>query len=201
MPFLYADLRIFRDFIIAVIGGWVNSRTLIRRKRQDLDLTTETTLNVLRGNVPQKVEIHIKTNGEIKVFIDNNREEPLAMATDPNPLPIKYFGFASYDNALNKYYYDCPDDNWRPPEVHHSVSRCSYAEVWENKYENFYAIADIEGIRPDGYLINMPMSIKAERDAHILLSPNNRDDRSDAVYEICEFDERLMFDVWSDISY
>lgn len=185
-------------YFVAVIGGWANNRTLIRRRRQDLDLTTEYTFNVLRRDDPLKVEIQIKTNGEIKVFIEYQKE-PLAVARDPNPLPIKYFGFASYDNTLNKYFYDCPGENRY--DVIELEKRCSYDEALENEYKKFHAIADIQGIRPEGYLIKLPVFIKAERDAHILLTPKNRDDRSDEAYEICEFDKclcewRLFNRIW-----
>lgn len=48
-------------FFIQVIGGWANNRTLIRRRKQDLDLATEYTFNVLRKDDPLKVEIQITT--------------------------------------------------------------------------------------------------------------------------------------------
>lgn len=44
-----------------VIGGWANNRTLIRRRRQDLDLATEFTFNVLRKDEPLKILIEIST--------------------------------------------------------------------------------------------------------------------------------------------
>lgn len=44
--------------------------------------------------------------GHIKVFIENQKE-PLAEYRDKSPLSIQYFGFASYDNAPNKYFYNC----------------------------------------------------------------------------------------------
>lgn len=41
-------------FYVTVVGGWGNERTLIRRKRQDNDMTVEYTSNVLqRDNVLQ----------------------------------------------------------------------------------------------------------------------------------------------------
>lgn len=44
-----------------VIGGWANNRTLIRRKRQDEDMTTEYTFNSLQKDNPLKVQIEITT--------------------------------------------------------------------------------------------------------------------------------------------
>lgn len=48
-------------FVCSVVGGWANNRTLIRRRRQDLDLTTEYTFNVLRKDDPLKLLIEIAT--------------------------------------------------------------------------------------------------------------------------------------------
>lgn len=123
-------------------------------------------------------------DGEIKVFIEY-KKEPLAVASDKDPLPIKYFGFASYDNSLAKYFYDCPGENtYGATEL---SKRCKYYEALENEYKDFIRISDIEGIRPEGYIIRFPLFIQAEKDAHILLSPRNVDDRADSVYEICKF--------------
>lgn len=44
-----------------VVGGWANNRTLIRRKRQDLDITVEYTFNALRKDDPLKLLIEIST--------------------------------------------------------------------------------------------------------------------------------------------
>lgn len=123
------------------------------------------------------------SGGDIKVFIEYQKE-PLAIAHDDNPLQIKYFGFASYHNSWATYYYDCPGENlYDEPTL---AKNCNYDQVSENEYKDFYAISDIEGIRPEGFLIRFPLFIKAGKDAHILLSPFNRDDRSDEVYEICK---------------
>lgn len=112
------------------------------------------------------------------------KDEPLAITTDRRPLAVKYFGFASYDNSLAKYFYDCPGEYVY--ELNELTKRCNNYEAFENEYKKFFAISEIEGIRPDGYIIKLPVFIQAERDAHILLSPQNRDDRSDDVYEICK---------------
>lgn len=41
------------------MGGWANNRTLIRRRRQDLDITVEYTFNALRKDDPLKLLIEI----------------------------------------------------------------------------------------------------------------------------------------------
>lgn len=45
-----------------VVGGWAGNRTLIRRRRQDLDLTVEYTFNVLRKDDPLKLLIEISNS-------------------------------------------------------------------------------------------------------------------------------------------
>lgn len=126
--------------------------------------------------------------GEIKVFIEY-KDEPLAVYTDRRPLAVKYFGFASYDNSLAKYFYDCPGEYTY--DVTELAKRCNQYEESENQYKKFFPISEIEGIRPDGYIIKFPVFIHAESNAHILLSPKNRDDRSDDVYEICNSSSAL----------
>lgn len=49
----------------------------------------------------------IISDGKIQVFTEN-QEEPLAVAVDTQgALPIKYFGFASYENSLVTFFYNC----------------------------------------------------------------------------------------------
>lgn len=55
-----------RDYVYEIlIGGWANNRTLIRRRRQDLDLTVEYTFGVLRKDDPLKIEILITTGNDL----------------------------------------------------------------------------------------------------------------------------------------
>lgn len=57
------------------------------------------------------VFILLIADGKIQVFIEN-KKEPLATATDTQaPLQIKYFGFASYDNSLARFFYNCKNDH------------------------------------------------------------------------------------------
>lgn len=123
------------------------------------------------------------TDGHIKVFIDY-KKEPLAEASDSNPLPIKYFGFASYDNTLNKYFYNCDGENAYGEQDIKEL--CKFYEVYENEYKTFFPIADVTNIRSKGYIINFPFYIQAGRDAHVLLTTRPVDDRNDDCYEICK---------------
>lgn len=113
----------------------------------------------------------------------------MAVAEDKTVLPIKYFGFASYDNSIAKFFYDCEGENAYGSDDLKSL--CRYADASENEYKEFYKITDITGIRPNGYLINIPFYIQGERDAHILLTTGPKADRSEAEYEICKQQQQI----------
>lgn len=55
-------ILMFYDLKYLVVGGWENERTLIRRKRQDNDMTVQYTSNVLSKDDPVQLLIEI-TNG------------------------------------------------------------------------------------------------------------------------------------------
>lgn len=135
-----------------------------------------------------KHDFHILA-GKIQVFIENKRE-PLASYTDENVLQVKYFGFASYDNSPNKYFYDCEGEHAYGEEDIKGL--CRYADATENEYKQFYGINDITGIRPKGYIVNFPFYIQAERDAHVLLTKGPMANRDDDEYEIRKFSTFLM---------
>lgn len=117
--------------------------------------------------------------GIIKVFIEH-QSEPLAVAKDENPLDIKYFSFASKDNSLAKFFYDCEGENVYGEEDYKQL--CQYAEALEIEYTTFYKITDIPGIRSKGFLLNFPFFVQAERDTRILLTTGPKADRNDAEY-------------------
>lgn len=122
--------------------------------------------------------------GKIRVFIEYQKE-PLAIAADDEPLPIKYFGFASYDNSLAKFFYNCEGENaYGEADI---KDLCRYAEARENEYKEFFKITDITGVRSEGYIINFPFYIRAERDAHVLLTKGPMANREDFEYEICNY--------------
>lgn len=100
-------------------------------------------------------------------------------------LPIKYFGFASYDNSLAKFFYNCEGENaYQEDDI---KKLCRYADAMENEYNEFYKITDITGIRSEGYIINFPFYIQAERDAHILLTTVPMANREANEYEIRKY--------------
>lgn len=124
------------------------------------------------------------TEGKIQVFIEYQKE-PLAVAQDKTVLPVKYFGFASYDNSPAKFFYNCEGENaYQADDI---KKLCRYADAMENEYKDFYSISDITGIRSEGYLINFPFYIQAERDAHVLLTADPVANREANEYEIRKY--------------
>ena len=45
------------------------------------------------------------------MFTDKNPKVPLMTYTDSNPVPFKYIGFASWDNSLVEFFYNCTDED------------------------------------------------------------------------------------------
>lgn len=63
----------------------------------------------------------IISNGKIRVEIETQKK-PLARATDAQEaIFIKYFGFASYDDSLARFYYNCTGQNARQNDEISSV--------------------------------------------------------------------------------
>lgn len=113
------------------------------------------------------------------MFVD---QKQVLISKDDNVLPIKYFGFASHDNSLAEFFYGCEGDTAYDDEAI-LTNLCRYADATENEYKDFYKITDIAGVRPDGYIINFPFYLQAERDAHILLTTGPTANPKDNEYE------------------
>lgn len=125
------------------------------------------------------------SEGKIQVFIEYQKA-PLAMVVDKmGVLPVKYFGFASYDNSLAKFFYNCEGENaYQEDDI---KKLCRYADAMENEYNEFHKITDITGIRSEGYIVNFPFYIQGERDAHVLLTAEPKANREANEYEIRKY--------------
>lgn len=161
-----------------MIGGWGNQKVLIRRKKQDEDKTVVDTKNILTSKAPLKVTIDIQTDGEIRVYIEHENN-PIATWKDPSPLPIKYFGFAAYDNTLNRYFFNCRGEQ---SKTHANLEKsCKKITATDHEYKDFLLIPSNQ---PPGFLVNFPVYVTAARDAHILLA--SEENSSADFYEICK---------------
>lgn len=116
----------FAWIFFSVIGGWDNSKSVLRRKSQNMELASSEKVNVLRGQETVMVRVEISTgkrtllwscteylahilnfaDGNIKVYVED-QPVPLLQYRDRPPLDVKYFGFASWGGALNTFYFNC----------------------------------------------------------------------------------------------
>lgn len=67
------------------------------------------------------------------------------------------------------------------------VKQCKLREERNYDYKKLIKIDDIPGIKPNGYLVRLPVYILAARDAHIVFSAKESPNWTrDYVYEICK---------------
>lgn len=92
-------------WFFTVIGGWGNSRTLIRKKGVVLAKVDE--FNVLDENKPIKVVVEMTTDGWLRVWTDYNKSRPLLEVKDSKPInDISTLSFSAYYRDLD-FYYGC----------------------------------------------------------------------------------------------
>lgn len=100
-------------------------------------------------------------------MLSEYQSEPLAVAKDSNPLPIKYIGFKSKSNVA-KFFFDCEGENEYGEDDLKSM--CQYEEALEYDFLNFHKISDLNNAQPSGYLLNFLFFLQAESDARVRLT-------------------------------
>lgn len=89
-----------------MIGGWGNSRALIRKNNLVLAKVDE--YNVLDENKPIKVVVELTSTGILRLWTDYNKSVPLLQVTDPKPIAgLSAVAFSAYYRELD-FYYGCP---------------------------------------------------------------------------------------------
>jgi len=186
-----------------LIGGWGNSRVLIRKKKSNNTITDLSVDDVLSPFKPLKILVEIKNNGYINVYL-NNKAEPFISAYDPDPVHVKYVSFASFQTSQVEFLYNCVSDKSVSPAPIEAtsaspaddsdlseapldvlVNKCKWYEAWENEYKQFHKLSDIKDSQADGYLVKLPLYVFGARDAHIVLSATDKPNwEADNVYEI-----------------
>lgn len=86
---------------------------------------------------------------------------------------------------MAKFFYNCEGEN--AYGLQDIKELCRFYQATENVYNDFFKITDVTGIRSEGYIINFPFYIQAERDAHVLLTAKPVADRAANEYEIREY--------------
>lgn len=91
--------------IFTVIGGWGNTRALIRKNGVVLAKINE--FNVLDENKPIKVIVELTATGVLRLWTDYNKSRPLLQVTDPKPITdVSTLSFSAYYRELD-FYYGC----------------------------------------------------------------------------------------------
>lgn len=94
-----------KDGYEILIGGWGNSRTLIRKHGEAVAKVNE--FNVLDETKPIKVVVELSKEGVLRIFTDLNKSRPLLEYTDPQPIDqLNTLSFTAYYRDLD-FYYGC----------------------------------------------------------------------------------------------
>lgn len=90
-----------------VIGGWDDTKVVLRRRRNNDVLQEEHISNSISKAQATKFVISINAAGFIVVYNDVSSYKPVIWANDPDPIHVKYVSFASNASEVIDYYYDC----------------------------------------------------------------------------------------------
>lgn len=47
------------------------------------------------------------SGGNIRLYTDKLKSQPVIAILEENPLPIQYISFASYESSENQFFYNC----------------------------------------------------------------------------------------------
>lgn len=92
-------------------------------------------------------------------------------AVDKSPIAVNFVSFATSDNAMVEYFYNCPavDKQLASIKTKELTAKCKYVVTVENTYNTFHRISDFNALQPDG-LMRFPLIIRGDSDAHILFA-------------------------------
>lgn len=196
--------------IAAVIGGWDNTRTILRKRINGVVLDDVFWPNLLSEHKRSKFIIEISTIGDIKLYAEEDLYHPIVHAFDGNPLAVQYMSIKNYKKEHIELFY-----GMKRPAVkdllmieeeygdykEHPVLRTykklsnkltvpllwqhsNYYESWSTAYTKFMKI-DQSWPKPDDMRLQFPVIVQGTRDVRILLSPTQTPDALDEnVYEI-----------------
>lgn len=86
-----------------MIGGWGNTRTLIRKNGITLAKVNE--FNILDEQKPVRVIVEMTRDGVLRIYTDFNKSRPLLEVKDDAPLlNVNTVSFAGYYRDLDIWY-------------------------------------------------------------------------------------------------
>lgn len=89
----------------AVLGGWGNTKNLIRKHGEVVAKINE--FNVLNEFKTIKVIVQLAKDGDFRVYTDSNKSKPLLEFKDKAPIKnLSAFAFTAYYRDLD-FYYGC----------------------------------------------------------------------------------------------
>ncbi|XP_066292800.1 apolipoprotein(a)-like [Branchiostoma lanceolatum] len=102
------------DMYEIVIGGWSNSRSVIRRQEQGDAVASAATPDILSPSVYRGFLISWSGEGVISIRLETE-DYPFLTWTDPNPLPISHVGYSTGYSSTGTFLF-CPHQapkKWR----------------------------------------------------------------------------------------
>lgn len=198
--------------IAAVIGGWDNTRTIIRKRINGAVLDDAFWPNLLSEHKRTKFVIEISTIGDIKIYAEDDLYHPIVQAFDVNPLAVQYLSIKNYNKEHIELFYG---NKWQAVKdnideligekyghyLEHPVlgvykkmsgkltaqllwQKSHYYESWSTAYTKFVKV-DQTWPKPDDMRLQFPVIVEGSEDARILLSSTQTPDAlDDNVYEI-----------------
>lgn len=180
-----------------IIGGWLNTRSEIRKRLDGAVLAAAETPNILSLLKKKKFVVEITDEGFINVFSEDNPNYPFITAVDPKPAKIEFVGFKGYEDAVIKYFFD-----YRPqldtdkllanllPAKYDLVSlkrQCSAFAAANTEFQQFHSIAELGSNLNDQGVKTFSFYVDGTKDASLVLASSaTPDPKTDTVYEICK---------------
>lgn len=184
---------------------------MLRKRINGAELANMPWPNVLSDSRRTKFVFEISTDGLIKLYMEDSPYMPVLRAFDPRPVAVKVMSFKNYlTERLDFWWGDQPElstekiveelitENHVQKDIHPLfvhweklsldvelpalVANGKYVESWDNLYSDVWPIED--KWKQSGFSLRIPFWVQGSRDAHIILSPEQKPSRFGKVYEI-----------------
>lgn len=195
-----------------VLGGWGNTRVVIRKRINGAVLADYFIPDLLSEHRRKKFVLEITTLGEIKLYSEDDFYHPLVSTIDPMPIHVEYISIKNINKEHIEFFYgnvlphldqsvvqelikaEAPDAVIHPWMINFDTlierislpiihKHSSYYESWEPTYTQFVKLED--KWHPQGFRVRFPFYVQGWKDARILLSSTQAPDpMKDNVYEI-----------------
>lgn len=196
---------------ILVIGGFKNTRILIKKRVDGAILADVYWPNILSEWKKKKFVFEVLVGGEVRLWCDETPYKPLVETYDPRPLLLEYLSFRNRLKEHVYFYYGNKPEQpikeittelltfqygqlsvnplmekwtilWPKLDLKVLYQNSKYYEAWNNVYNNFVKVVDVW--KPFGYRLRFPVYITGASNAKILLSTTPSPSLEDNVYEI-----------------